>query len=209
MYEFIISVMSRFGYVGVFLLIAIENIFPPIPSEVILLFGGFMTTYSNLNLIFMVVFATLGSFLGSLVLYYLGRILNKEKLKILVSGKVGKALRLKPDDIDRANSWFDKKGHIAVFVGRFFPIIRSLISVPAGMGKMNLFKFTIYTVLGSMVWNFVILFLGYKVGANWQEIASSFEQYSVLVSVSIAFFLALVIGLFYYNRIKKERQGSV
>lgn len=207
MYEFIISVMGRFGYVGVFLLIAIENIFPPIPSEVILLFGGFMVTYTSLNLVLMVVFATLGSMLGSLVLYYLGTILNKERLKSMVSGKAGKVLKLKPDDIDRASNWFDTKGHIAVFIGRFFPIIRSLISVPAGMGRMNLFKFVLYTVLGSIVWNAVLLFLGYKVGENWEGIASSFEQYSVLVSVSITFFLILVICLFYYNRIKKERQG--
>ena len=156
----------------------------------------------------MVVFSTLGSLLGSLVLYYLGRILNKDRLKSMVSGKVGKVLRLKPDDIDNANNWFDKKGHIAVFIGRFFPIIRSLISVPAGMGKMNLFKFVLYTVLGSLAWNAVLLFLGFKVGENWEGIASSFEQYSVLVSASIAFFLILVICLFYYNRIKKERQGS-
>src|SRR5699024_3744428 len=102
MQEFIISLMGQFGYFGVFFLIALENVFPPIPSEVILLFGGFMTTYTSLNIALMVVAATLGSLLGAIVLYYIGKILNKERLKKIVSGKVGKVLRLKEKDIDMA-----------------------------------------------------------------------------------------------------------
>ena len=105
MQEFMLSIMEQFGYLGVFLLIAIENIFPPIPSEVVLLFGGFMTTYTELNVILMIVAATLGSLLGAIVLYYVGKILNKERLKKLVSGKLGKILRIKTEDIDKADKW--------------------------------------------------------------------------------------------------------
>ena len=100
MEEMILSIMNQFGYIGVLLLIAIENVFPPIPSEVILLFGGFMTTYTELNVIGMIIFSTLGSLIGAIVLYYIGKILNKERLKKIVSGKVGKILRLKNSDID-------------------------------------------------------------------------------------------------------------
>ena len=100
MEEIILSIMNQFGYIGVLLLIAIENVFPPIPSEVILLFGGFMTTYTELNVIGMIIFSTLGSLIGAIVLYYIGKILNKERLKKIVSGKVGKILRLKNEDIE-------------------------------------------------------------------------------------------------------------
>ena len=95
MQEFILAMMDQFGYLGVFLLIAIENIFPPIPSEVILLFGGFMTTYTTLNIIGMIISSTLGSLIGAIVLYYIGKIFNKERLKKIISGKIGKILRLK------------------------------------------------------------------------------------------------------------------
>ena len=141
MQELMIQLMGQFGYIGVFLLIAIENIFPPIPSEVVLLFGGFMTTYTELNIIGMIVAATLGSLAGAIVLYYIGRILNKERLKKIVSGKIGKVLRIKNEDIDKADHWFDTKGNKTVFFCRFIPIVRSLISIPAGMSQMPMGKF--------------------------------------------------------------------
>lgn len=99
MEQLIISMMNEFGYFGIFLLIAIENIFPPIPSELILAFGGFMTAHSKLNIALVILFATLGSLVGVIVLYYVGKILNKERLKKIVSGKIGKILRLKEEDI--------------------------------------------------------------------------------------------------------------
>ena len=115
MQEIIINLMNQFGYIGIFLLIAIENIFPPIPSEVILTFGGYMTTYSNLNVPLVILSATLGSLLGAIVLYAIGKILNKERLMKIVSGKVGKILHLKKEDIESADKWFDTKGEKCVF----------------------------------------------------------------------------------------------
>ena len=168
MEEFILSMMNQFGYIGVFLLIAIENIFPPIPSEVILLFGGFMTTYSELNIVLMIIFATLGSLIGAIVLYYIGKILNKERLKKIIDGKIGKILRLKNSDIDKADEWFDKKGNKTVFFCRFIPIVRSLISIPAGMSEMPLGKFFLYTTTGSLIWNTVLIIIGAIVGEKWE-----------------------------------------
>ena len=133
MQEMVLSIMEQFGYFGVFFLIAVENIFPPIPSEVILLFGGFMTTFTKLSVVGVIIAATLGSLLGAIVLYFIGKILNKERLKRIVSGKIGKVLRLKESDIDKADHWFDTKGNKTVFFCRFIPIVRSLISIPAGM----------------------------------------------------------------------------
>ena len=157
MEEFVISIMNQFGYFGIFFLIFIENIFPPIPSEVVLLFGGFMTTYSKLNLFGMIIFSTLGSTVGAIVLYYIGKILNKERLKKIVSGKIGKVLRLKASDIEKADKWFDTKGNKTVFFCRFIPVVRSLISIPAGMSEMIMSKFLLYTITGSLIWNTVLL----------------------------------------------------
>ncbi len=204
MQEAIISIMNQFGYVGVFLLIAIENIFPPIPSEVILLFGGFMTTYSSMNLFGVTLVSTLGSLLGAIVLYYIGKILNKERLKKIVRGKAGKILRLKEKDIDMADQWFDTKGNKTVFFCRFIPLVRSLISIPAGMSEMDMKKFILYTVLGSTVWNFVLTFVGSKVGQNWKAIARGLDQYSHVIVAILLFVFFIAIILFYKKRKKYD-----
>lgn len=207
MEEFILSMMNQFGYIGVFLLIAIENIFPPIPSEVILLFGGFMTTYSELNIILMIIFATLGSLLGAIVLYYIGKILNKERLKKIVSGKIGKVLRLKNSDIDKADEWFDTKGNKTVFFCRFIPIVRSLISIPAGMSEMPLGKFFLYTTTGSLIWNTVLIVIGSIVGENWQSILNIFDTYSNIVLVLLVIIFIVGVYLFYHTKNKKKSKS--
>ena len=200
MQEFILSIMNQFGYFGVFFMIAIENIFPPIPSEVILLFGGFMTTYTNLNIIMMVISATLGSLFGALLLYYVGKIFNKEKLKKIVSGKVGRMLRLKTTDIDKADNWFDTKGNKTVFFCRFIPLVRSLISIPAGMSEMPICRFIVYTLFGSLIWNIFLIALGSIVGENWTSILNVLNTYShVVVIILIIIFISL-IWLFYSKR---------
>ncbi len=202
MEEFILSMMNQFGYIGVFLLIAIENIFPPIPSEVILLFGGFMTTYSELNIIIMIIFATLGSLIGAIILYYIGRLLNKERLKKIISGRIGRILRLKNSDIDKADQWFDTKGNKTVFFCRFIPIVRSLISIPAGMSEMSLGKFFLYTTFGSLIWNSTLIVIGALVGEKWESILNIFDTYShiVLILLIIIFLIAIY---FFYNKKKK------
>lgn len=204
MQELMLSIMGQYGYLGVFLLIAIENIFPPIPSEVVLLFGGFMTTYTELNVAVMVIAATLGSLFGAIVLYYIGKILNKERLKKIVSGKVGKVLRIKQEDIDKADEWFDTKGNKTVFFCRFIPIVRSLISIPAGMSEMPMVKFLIYTIAGSTVWNTVLITIGNKVGENWVNILNIFDQYShiTLIVLIIIFIVACIV--FYKKKLKKS-----
>lgn len=203
MQEIMLSIMEQYGYLGVFLLIAIENIFPPIPSEAVLLFGGFMTTYTGLNVVVMILAATLGALVGAIVLYYVGRILNKERLKKLVSGKVGKILRLKTEDIDKADKWFNDKGNKAVFFCRFVPIVRSLISIPAGMSKMPLGKFFIYTIAGSTVWNTVLLVIGNKVGENWMNMLNIFDQYSHITLIVLVIIFVVACILFYCKKTNK------
>ncbi len=209
MEELILSIMNQFGYIGVLLLIAIENVFPPIPSEVILLFGGFMTTYTELNVIGMILFSTLGSLIGAIVLYYVGKILNKERLKKIVSGKVGKILRLKNEDIEKADHWFDTKGNKTVFFCRFIPIVRSLISIPAGMSEMPMLKFLIYTTLGSLIWNTVLVVIGNRVGENWTSILDILDKYSHIVLVLLIIIAIVCVYLFYSKKLKKNKKEDI
>lgn len=206
MQDLIITIMNQFGYLGVFLLITLENVFPPIPSEVILLFGGFMTTYTKLNIIIMIIAATLGSIFGAIILYYVGKIFNKERLKKFISGKIGKVLRLKNSDIDKADEWFDKKGQKTVFICRFIPIVRSLISIPAGMSEMPLVKFLIYTTLGSLIWNTVLIIIGSIVGANWVSILTILDTYSNIVLVLLIVAFVAFVYLFYRSKMKKNKK---
>ena len=209
MQEFILAMMDQFGYLGVFLLIAIENIFPPIPSEVILLFGGFMTTYTTLNIIGMIISSTLGSLIGAIVLYYIGKIFNKERLKKIISGKIGKILRLKNSDIDKADHWFDTKGNKTVFFCRFIPIVRSLISIPAGMSEMPMVKFLLYTTFGSLIWNTVLIVIGSIVGNNWESILNIFDTYSHIILVLLVIIFIVGVYIFYRKKSKNENKTVI
>ena len=153
--HWILEVMSSYGYLGLALLIMAENLFPPIPSEIILTFGGFMTTYTKMHIPGTILSATVGSIGGALILYQAGRLLSPDRLDALLSGRFGRILHLKKADIQKAADWFDSRGNYTVFFCRFIPIVRSLISIPAGMANMALGRFLWMTVLGSFLWNLV------------------------------------------------------
>ena len=205
MQQFILHIIEQFGYLGVFFLILIENVFPPIPSEVILLFSGFFSTYTNLSVLYMIVASTLGSFLGAIILYYIGKIFNKERLKKIVNGRLGKILFLKENDIDKADEWFDNKGNKSVFFCRFVPIVRSLISIPAGMSEMPMGKFIIYTICGSMIWNTVLICLGFRLGSNWEYVLTILDKYQMVVIVILVIIFGYVIIKFYRKKRKSKK----
>ena len=206
MQEIIIKLMDQFCYWGIMLLIAVENLFPPIPSEVILTFGGFMTTYTSLNVTGVIVVSTLGSLIGAIALYGIGRIFNKERLMKIVSGRVGKVLRLKAQDVESAESWFERRGNGAVFLCRFVPIVRSLISIPAGMSEMRIAPFMLYTAAGSFIWNTVLVVIGSIVGENWESVVAKMDTYSNLTLITLAIIFISVVGGFIYNR-KKHKEA--
>lgn len=191
MQELIINIMNSYGYIGVFFLILIENIFPPIPSEVILLFGGFMTTYTNLNLSMMIISSTVSSVLGAYLLYKLGRVLSIDRILSIVNHK--KILNLKEKDITTSINWFKTKGEKTVFICRFIPLLRSLISLPAGIYKMNITKFIIYTLLGSLIWNTSLISLGYITSNNWSSIKSIYSLYTLIIVILLILFLIIKI----------------
>ncbi len=206
--DWIIALMDQFGYFGIALLIAVENIFPPIPSEVILTFGGFMTTYTSMNVWGVVLAATIGSVIGAFVLYLIGRILNAERLERLLSGRAGRVLRLKPDDVEKAQGWFENRGGKAVFFCRFIPIVRSLISIPAGMTGMNPGKFAAFTTAGTFLWNLVLVNLGVLAGASWEKIAAAVDTYAHIVLVIIIAVAVLAGILFYKKRLSKKAEAE-
>lgn len=205
MQETIINILNNFGYLGVFSLIMVENLFPPIPSELILLFGGFMTNYTKLTIFGMIIFSTLASLFGAIILYYIGKIFNKERLKKIISGKVGKVLRLKESDIDSSNKWFDTKGQKTVFFCRFIPLIRSLISIPAGMNEMPMIKFISYTLLGSLIWNSILIIIGSIVGENWINILNVLDIYSKYIVILLGIALIVIVIMFYRRKYSNEK----
>lgn len=205
MQQFILHIIEQFGYFGVFFLILIENVFPPIPSEVILLISGFFSSYTRLSVFYMILASTLGSFLGAIILYYIGKIFNKERLKKIVNGRLGKILFLKENDIDKADEWFDNKGNKSVFFCRFVPIVRSLISIPAGMSEMPMGKFIIYTICGSMIWNTVLICLGYRLGSNWGYVLTILDKYQMVVIVILVIIFGYVIIKFYRKKRKSKK----
>lgn len=202
MQDWIINNMNQFGYLGIALLIAIENIFPPIPSELILTFGGFMTTYTNMNIWLVILFATIGSVAGAIILYAVGWLIPVEKLEWII-GKWGHILGLKEEDVKRAENWFIRRGTSTIFFCRFIPLIRSLISVPAGMARMSKGKFLLYTTFGTTIWNMVLVCLGAFAGAGWERMNKYLDIYSY-----VALAIMSIIGLGLIVWISKKRKGN-
>ncbi|SHI56562.1 membrane protein DedA, SNARE-associated domain [Clostridium amylolyticum] len=196
----ITNFMEHFGYLGTFLLILIENIFPPIPSEVILTFGGFMTTNTNMTILGVVSSATAGSIVGAFMLYQVGRIINIAKLENIVK-RWGHILRLKVEDIHKADTWFHRYGNRAVFFCRMIPLIRSLISIPAGMSNMKLNTFLLYTTAGTLIWNVILVSAGAALGESWEKILRFMEIYSNVIYVILGL---AVIALFVLQFFKKK-----
>ncbi|QED48296.1 DedA family protein [Cytobacillus dafuensis] len=201
MENWITEVMNMYGYIGILLLIALENILPPIPSEVILTFGGFMTTTSNMSIIGVIAVSTVGSVIGAIALYGIGLLIDVNRLGKIVD-KWGYILRLTSKDIDKANAWFHKFGVWTVLLGRLVPLVRSLISIPAGMAHMNFGIFLLFTTVGSLIWNSVLVTLGAAVGASWNTIVGYMDTYSNTTLLVLVVIFVLFIILFLKNRVK-------
>lgn len=211
MEQWILEIMENFGYLGVFLLITLENVFPPIPSEVILTFGGFMTSSTSMTITGVVMVSTAGSVAGAIILYGVGRFLDVERLEKIVD-RYGKILRVTKEDLHKAEAFFQKHGVATIFFCRFIPLIRSLISIPAGMAKMNLGVFILFTTLGTFIWNLVLVNVGAAVGDNWESIVEYMDVYSNIVYALLVLLFVSAIAWFVKKRViepkKKEKTKS-
>ena len=167
MLDWVTNIISSFGYVGIALLMFLENVFPPIPSELIMPLAGFTVTQGKLSMQFVILAGTLGSVLGVLPWYYVGKLVGEKRLREWID-KYGKWLTLSGADIDRSKRWLDKYGKATVFFGRLVPGIRTFISVPAGLDKMSLVPFILYSFAGSFIWTALLTYAGFILGNNFQ-----------------------------------------
>ncbi|MBB5629059.1 DedA family protein [Sphaerisporangium krabiense] len=194
-----IGLMEQLGAPGAGLAIALENLFPPLPSEVILPLAGFTASRGDMDLLDAVVWTTLGSVIGALALYAVGALLGRDRV-------VAIACRLplvKVSDIERSEAWFARHGRKTVFFGRMIPIFRSLISVPAGVERMPIVPFTLLTTLGSLIWNTAFVVAGYLLGENWSLV----ETYAGILSKVVVGAVALTVAVFVWVRLAERRKG--
>lgn len=205
------DLINQFGYFGVWFLIFFENVFPPIPSELILPLSGFFTTSTSLTLPGVIIAATVGSVTGAFILYGVGRLLSRERLMTFFGTRPMRLLGFKPDDIASAVDWFDRKGQVTVLICRCIPIVRSLISIPAGTAKMSVVRFSLYTLVGSAVWNTILCSLGAAAGSAWETVTAQAEWVSDIVKYVIIALVVVAIAFWTVKRIipaLKERRSE-
>jgi membrane protein DedA with SNARE-associated domain len=190
--------METLGAPGVGLAIALENVFPPLPSEVFLPLAGFAAARGDLSLVAAIVWTTLGSVVGALALYGLGAALGRERLRAIAD----RMPLVDVGDVDKAEAWFARHGPKAVFFGRMVPLVRSMISVPAGVERMNLALFLALTAAGSLIWNSVFVLAGYFLGENWHIV----EGYAGILSKVVLAAVAIAVIVFVVRRIRGGRQ---
>lgn len=208
MTNWIFSLIDQFGYAAVTALIAIENIFPPIPSEIILSFGGFMTSKTKMKVPELILAATIGAVIGALILYWLGTLLTTQRLENLFEHRLFQKLGFKKEDIQRAINWFNRHGVKTIFYGRFIPVLRSLISIPAGTARVKLSHFIILTIMGSLIWNTILISLGAYMGKRWHVVVTLFEDYTLLIIGLILVLIVYAASYWYRKRIKNKISKS-
>jgi membrane protein DedA with SNARE-associated domain len=179
------DVIEQLGYLGVALLVVLENIFPPIPSEIVLPFAGFVAQQGSDSVVLMILAATVGSVIGALIMYWIAAIIGDERLHAFTR-KFGKWVQIREADLTRAEEWFDRHAMSAVLVGRCVPLIRSVVSIPAGFRRMKLIPYIAYTFLGSLVWNILLVGAGALLGENWERVGSYVGVFQWIVIALVA-----------------------
>jgi len=210
------DVINQFGYLGVALLVVIENVFPPIPSEIVLPFAGFVAqqgasavnatagaAQSDTTVVGMMIAATVGSVVGALILYFVSAAIGPERLRGFVE-RFGKWFGVKSSDLVRAEEWFDRRSSAAVLVGRCVPLIRSIVSIPAGFRRMKLTSFVVLTAIGSAVWNIALIGAGAVLGDQWERVGEYVGVFQWLVIAAVL----LLLVRFVVSRLKNRRQQN-
>ena len=189
MTAWIISIMEQLGYFGIALLMFLDNVFPPIPSEIIMPSAGFTASKGELILTGVIIAGSTGSLLAAAVLYWIGRKIPREQIFKFVD-RFGKFLFIKPKDVEKSLDWFEKHGHRIVFFGIMIPAVRSLISIPAGMSHMPFWKFMAYSGLGTIIWTTFLASVGYYFGNNTEMMHKIFSQVSYVIIAIVVMIIA-------------------
>jgi len=196
--DFATNFIESAGYTGILVLMMLESMVAPVPSEAVMPFAGFAIYEGTLNWPGVILFSTIGSIIGSLIGYWMGAKGGRPLVE-----KWGKYLLLDKHDLDVTEKWFKKRGDITVFVCRFIPLVRHVISIPAGMGRMNLMRFSIYTVIGAGLWNTILTIAGYYLKDHWSEIM----KYSHTIDYVIGGILIIIV-LYYGYKLYKNRKKA-
>ena len=190
----LVDLIFDWGYLGIFIMMAIESSFIPFPSEIVLIPAGYLASKGEMSVSYIMMSAILGSLVGAFVNYYLAFTLGRKFLL-----RYGRYFFISPEALEKMERYFKKHGHISTFTGRLIPGIRQLISIPAGLAKMNLFEFTVFTTLGAGIWALILILLGYYIGENEALIKEYLKEITILV-VGVL----IMIGLLYYRYQKKR-----
>ncbi|MXX53314.1 MAG: DedA family protein [Dehalococcoidia bacterium] len=198
------SLIAAIGYPGIVLAMALENIFPPIPSEAVLPFAGALSAKGELDFWGAVAAGTAGSLIGAVVLYAIGYVAREAGARRIVE-VYGKYVFISERDLDRSAAWFERYGEAIIFFGRLIPLIRSIISVPAGYTRMNMVRFLIYTTLGTTLWNLILTYIGRVLGENWADISELMApyEYGVLILIGLA-----VVAFVGWRAVRWRRQRT-
>jgi len=196
--RFAVQIISAIGYPGVFLLMALESMVVPIPAELVMPFAGFLVSTGRFNMLGVLVASSLGSLSGSFLSYGMGK-LGGNRFVV----RFGKILLLDLEDLKKTEDWFRRRGEKTIFIGRLIPVVRHLISIPAGIGNMNKRKFALYTLIGASLWNMILAYLGYELGQNWAKIRHYTEPVSIVVAVSL---LAGFVYFVYHHILRKTNK---
>jgi len=195
MLDFVLSVISSLGYIGIFVLMFLESTMAPVPSELVMPFAGFLAAEGTFDFWLVVIIATLGSVGGALLSYWIGKVIEQETIM-----KIGKFLFLSKHDFEIANNWFEKYGSATIFVCRFVPAIRHVISIPAGFAGMQKRKFIIFTFAGAFLWNLILASSGVLLKENWLMISDWFSAIDIAIIVGVI----AVVSFFIWKRISKN-----
>jgi len=197
--SFALTVISQLGYAGIFFLMMLESMIVPVPSEFVMPFAGFLVVQGSFSAVFVILVSTLGSITGSLLFYYLGKTGG-----ITLVQKYGKYVLVDTEDIEKTETWFNKRGDLTIFLARLIPVVRHLISLIAGIGNMNVKKFTIYTILGAALWNGILTYLGMFLGQHWNEVSQYLENLDVIIVI------LLIAGCLYfiYRHLQRRKKTT-
>ena len=180
--HYIIKLIETTSYAGIFVLMTLESALIPIPSEVTMPFSGFLASKGNLSLAAVIIVGTIANLVGSYIAYYIGYFIEETFLLRLIK-KYGKFILISEDDYQKANKWFEKYGDKIIFISRLLPGIRTVISLPAGVFRMDIKKFTLYTVLGCLIWSAFLAYVGYALGENWRALEGYFRKFEVVIVI--------------------------
>ncbi|WP_336141295.1 DedA family protein [Acinetobacter sp. 102] len=198
--EWVLSIMEKLGYLGIAFLMFLDNIFPPIPSEIIMPSAGYTASKGELTLIGVIIAGSAGSILAAMLFYWIGRKVPQQRLFQFIE-RYGKYLRIQVADLDKALTWFNKHGHRIVFFGRMIPAVRSLISIPAGISRMPFSKFMLYSSAGTLIWTSFLAYLGYHFSENQTLMLAILQRISYLIFALIALYIIWwVIKKFYRSK---------